>query len=474
MSVGKRIVKNTSVLATSHVLSKILYLVLILILTRYLGTDGFGLYSFALAYTMLFMPLTHMGMNSLLIREIARNRDQGQDVFSAIWPVFLSFSLLTMVVVNALALIISETNQERTVIGALSIFLVFDSWSRFCFAVFRGHERLEYEAVVNIAERVLIFFLTLFAWWQGYDIVLLMFLFAAAQVFKTGLGLFWVRRHFFHFSVRWDSQFVGKFLRESFPFLLFSMFGILSIRIDLIMLKYFFSDEIVGIYNTGRRIAESLYFVPEVLYSALFPALSALYFSERKKFNAIFQQSFQLMFAIALPITISLSMLAPAIIALLFEPAFFEGHIALSWLAINLGILFVKHICVATLGAVGKQREVARVMFLTVILNIMLNYMLIPQYGITGAGVATVIAETITFILILLLTRPVVGQAMFSKRLLRIALAAIAMGVSMFYIRDWNLFVVVVLGSIMYLVCLIMFKAFTVRQLLDLKQWIGR
>ena len=462
MSVGKRIARNTSILAFSHILSKALYLVLIIILTRYLGTEGFGLYSFALAYVMLFMPLTHMGMTSLLIRDIARQREKGQDIFSAIWPLALAFSLLAMLSINGIALVISDIRIERLVIAALSIYLVFDSWSRFAFAVFRGHERLEFEAIVNIVERVTLFIATLIAWWLSLDIVLLMLVFAGTQFVKAALALSWVGRHFFHFHIRWDSEFCWKFLREAYPFLLFSVFSILSIRIDLLMLKYFHTDEIVGIYNVGRRLTESLWFIPEVLYSALFPALSALYLSQREQFRSVFQQAFHYMTVLGLPLAAGIFVLAPQIIAFFFEPEFQEGDIALRWLSVNLGILFMKHLCVAALGAAGKQRVVSNLMLLDGASEYHgLNYLLIPGYVILGAGIATAIAEAITFVLFLFFSKRYLDVPRMSSTISKSVFATVLVAATAWLLQDLHLILVAAISTGTYLILVWLLKMFS-------------
>ncbi|NIS38808.1 oligosaccharide flippase family protein, partial [Candidatus Saccharibacteria bacterium] len=102
MTFGERIVKNSAVLTASHVLSKLINLALVLILTRLLGSDGFGIYSFSLAFVMLFMVFTHLGINTLLIREIARDKSRAKELVGTTLPVILIGSLLVFVLVNGI------------------------------------------------------------------------------------------------------------------------------------------------------------------------------------------------------------------------------------------------------------------------------------------------------------------------------------------------------------------------------------
>ncbi len=76
MSTGQRIIKNSIFLILSQIFSKIFNFGLILVLTRLLGTSGYGLYSFSFSYVSLFVVLTHLGITNLLVREIARNKEE--------------------------------------------------------------------------------------------------------------------------------------------------------------------------------------------------------------------------------------------------------------------------------------------------------------------------------------------------------------------------------------------------------------
>ena len=94
MNTGRTIIKNNLVLNSSHILSKLINLALVLILTRMLGPSGFGIFTFAFAYVILFMMLGSMGINSLLIRDIARNKAEINSFLGISIPIILFLSFL--------------------------------------------------------------------------------------------------------------------------------------------------------------------------------------------------------------------------------------------------------------------------------------------------------------------------------------------------------------------------------------------
>ena len=78
MSKTNRIVRNTLVLNAGHIIAKLMNFALILILTQMLGSKGYGLYSFALAYVMMFMVFTQLGMNTFLVHDLAKDTSRAK------------------------------------------------------------------------------------------------------------------------------------------------------------------------------------------------------------------------------------------------------------------------------------------------------------------------------------------------------------------------------------------------------------
>jgi len=76
MNTARRVAKNTALLLISQAIGKILHFILVIFVARYLGDVGFGKYSFAISFTMLFSVLVDMGLNILITREIARDKSK--------------------------------------------------------------------------------------------------------------------------------------------------------------------------------------------------------------------------------------------------------------------------------------------------------------------------------------------------------------------------------------------------------------
>ncbi len=458
-------------LTTSHVVTKIINLGLVVLLTRLLGREGFGVYSFSFLFTGMFMFLVNLGINSLLVRDIARHKAGAQRLVSTATPAVLILSLLTVVTVNSIALLSGWTPLEKTAIFIFSFYLLFDGWSRFLISVFRAFEKMEYEALVNLTERIALLLSAVLAWLFHLSLIQLIILFSGVELLKAVFAFVLVHRKFVPIRLRFHFPQMYTLLKESFPFALMGIFGTISMRIDIVMIRMFYSSDAVGVYNVARRLVESLTFIPENIVIAFFPAISVLYLHNRPKFNRTFQQALQSMLVIAIPFSIGLFLLARPIIQFLFEPEYLAAYRPLQWFGLWLGVLFMKHIFATTLNAIGRQALFSRLAGLSMVLNAGLNYVLIPLYQIEGASLATLFSEAITALIAFWAVRKYLNLPQWSSFYPKLAGVLMLLAGAGFFLRNSNLLLAVGLIGLIYLILLFLFHIVTLNQITE---WVNR
>lgn len=467
MSTGKRIIKNSIILTTSQVLSKVINLGLILILTRILGKNGFGLYSFSFAYASLFGYLIHLGLNTLLVREIAKHKDQTDALLGRTLPIVILFSGITLLLMNTIAFALELNTLERTVILIFGFYIVFDSIARYFLGVTRAFEQMEYFAITGIVERTFLLVMALICWIFQYSLIYLVILFTLVQLIKAVAAYIIVIKYFTRFKLIWWPEGTWNMLREAYPFALIGIFSIASQRIDLIFLKYFYSTDIVGIYSAARRLIESLNFIPESIFIAIFPALSVLFISQKEKFDLTFQRTLVAVIVIALPISAGFIILAPKIINLLFEPEFLEAAIALKWLAIALLAVFIRYVFAAALSSIGKQQLYAIIMGIALGVNILANLILIPKYQIVGASIAFILSE----LTIIICSVPVISKTVqfswIKTFIPKILLIGILMFITIYIVKDWSLLPIIILSISVYIFLLFILNLVSLSEIKD-------
>jgi O-antigen/teichoic acid export membrane protein len=151
----------------------------------------------------------------------------------------------------------------------------------------------------------------------------------------------------------------------------------------------------VGWYGAAYKPITAVLAIPLTYYIGLFPTLSRTFQQDRAQFEGIIIRSLRLASVVALPIGVGGTFLAGPIVQVLFGDSYANsiGPVQiLSWSAV---IVILRGTLRQSLNAAGRQDLDLRCAGASIILNVSMNMLLIPQYGILGAAVATVVAETL-------------------------------------------------------------------------------
>ncbi len=461
MTSAHRIIRNSAILFSSHVFTKLLNLALVLVLTRMLGSAGFGVYTFAFAFVIMFMVLANLGINSLLTRDVAREKSRVNEFLGYSLPLLLILSLVVVGGINVFLFVLPFDAQSIAAVRIFSLYLFFDNFSRHFIAVFRAFERMEFEAYTNLSERFIMLAVTLIFWRLGLGLIPLLWGFVGVEFLKMAISFYFLRRFFQQLHFRWFGPETRRMIQQAYPFALMIIFGTVAGRIDTVMLKIFHTNQMVGYYNAAHKLIESLTFIPENIVIALFPALSVLFVQDRSQFRNIFQRTFQYILMLALPLAAGLFLLARPIMQLLFEPEYLAGTIALRWLAVALGFTFLKYHFMITLNSVGKQHRFAAIAAVSMLINVGLNAWWIPRHGLLGASLATVVSEASAVVLSFLLVQAYFQPGWLSGLVFRNLLAALGMAGALLLVGSANLFLLIALAASVYLALVFLLRVFT-------------
>jgi len=183
-------------------------------------------------------------------------------------------------------------------------------------------------------------------------------------------------------------------LKDSWPLILSGLAIMVYMRIDQIMLGQMVGDKAVGIYSAAVRISEVWYFVPMAITASVFPAIIEAKKESEELYYKRLQQLYNLMVIISLSIALPITFLYGWIVNLLFGQAYAASGVVLAihiWTGVFvfLGVASGKWFLVENLQRLLLYRTIWGM-----IMNILLNMVLIPGYGVIGAAIATVISQS--------------------------------------------------------------------------------
>lgn len=404
----RRITHNVLFLLSGQIVSKLIAFGYGVLFARLLGPQNFGVYSFVIAYLALFTTISDLGLNRLIMRDVARNPHQLGLYFWNILSLRLALAAAALAVLVG-SLILTGIGGSTVVLAAIAGLTLFPSAVATTLdglAVARQQMNL-----IAISQALLALLTAVFggaALLTGGSLGNLFVALALASVLHASSLLFyWWKHHLLGQPVAQPRFWREAFLR-AWPYALLSFLGVVYFRIDTVMLNFMKGPEVTGQYAAAYRILDASIFVPAALTTAVFPVFAQLHMGHREELWQLYARTMKVLAIAAIPLMGTLAALAPEVIRLFYGLAYEKAVPALRVLSLAIFFVFVHSPTGALLLSAENLKLTLALSFLTASFNIGLNLLLIPSYSIIGAGVATVLSEVASFIIFVLVAQHIV------------------------------------------------------------------
>ncbi len=390
--------RNILRLSVGDFIAKTLYFLSFVYLARVLGVDSYGVLEFALSLQTYLLLLADGGLEFWATREAAQGRDIRQLV-AQVAPLRFGLAIGAFGLLLAVLPLFPDYSQ-------LSLILVLFATTLLVQAVSVKWVFMSQEQMVQVATGLmiaqLVFALAVFGLVrQPAHVVWVPLLRLAGDLAME--GYFW--RRFFRqygrlrFSLSWQGA--RNILPSSSVMGISQGLGLLSYNFDTVLLGFMVGTSAVSWYNAAYRPITALLAMPVTYFLGLFPALSRTYAEGQDAFREIVTRSLRLVSIFAAPVGVGGLFLAKPMILLLFGSAYANSIPTLQILAWSAALVIMRGTFRQGLNAAGRQAVDVRCASLAVGLNVILNILLIPHYGIIGAATATVITDFIWLALLL-------------------------------------------------------------------------
>lgn len=393
-----RIFKNTSWLILGEAISRFLVAILIIFAARILGPTQFGIFSFAIAFCSIFLIFSNFGLNIVTTRELAKNKENEQD-YPGVLSLKIVLSIIAFLFIIFVSLFTISDETIRGVVWILAGYVLIHNFFVFVYSFFRAREQMKYEAGIRILEAFLITLIGFFVLSQIPSVKNLSYAFLIAVlvmlVFVTILLLKTIRpiRSF------WNLNIWKKFLKLSWPLALAYSFSMICIYLDSTMMGFWGQIVEVGWYNAAYRIVGILMIPATLIGTSFLPVLSKLFSQSKKDFQKVVSSLVRLMIVLAILIVIVGILLSSYIINLLYGQAFSPAVLALQILIVMAGLSYIYTSLYIVLISVNQQKKIFWITFVGALVNIILNFILIPRYSLYGAASATLITYIVLVVL---------------------------------------------------------------------------
>ena len=460
MSTVQKVAKNTGIILIGDILFKIISLFVTIYLARYLGTVGFGKYSFVFAYLAFFNIITDLGLQKILIREMARD--------PAITPMLIGNAyiirmILTTIAVGSSALIISlmaYPADTTTYVYIAAFTLVFISFSDFYRTIFEANLRMEYNVIAKLSFKILSASLIFWIIFSNGTLMQVIIALVFSEMVKTLINYSFSRKFV---RARFEIDFrLWKYLfKECLPLALSSVIWVIYYQTDKVMLSIIQGDAPVGIYSAAYKLCEPFSLIPSALMLSLFPLMSAYFKSSKDRLIKSYRLSVKYILVIMLPIAVGTTLLADKIILLVYKAPFAPSKTVLQILIWSMVFAALSLILSNLLVSMNEQRLYTISTGLCVVTNVVLNLSLIPTLSYNGAAIATVATNVVLFLACFYFVSRHLQVLHLHKILAKPAFGSLIMAGFVYYFIEINIFLVVLLAVVVYLLTLLALKTFT-------------
>lgn len=385
---------NTSWLFFEKVLRLISGIFVGIWIARYLGPKDFGLFNYVQSFVGVFAILANLGLDTILVRELVLQKHSQNEVLSTAFllKLFGSFLLILLLI-----FILYYTNESKynvflvLVIASATIFQAFTVIDHY-FQSIVASKYIVYANVFSliISNTIKIILLVNKASLLSFSFVVLYESFFVA-VFYT---YFLIKKSKdLRIKLTFKKQIAYYLLNDSWPVILSGIVISIYMRVDQVIIKQLLNTSAVGQYAAAVRLSEAWYFIPMVISTSLYPAL----INAKKNSKAIYldrlQKLYDLMTWMAIIVAIPMTFFSDWIVQILYGSDYSESGSVLKvhiWTGVFvfIGLAFSSFLTVENLTKKSFYRTL-----LGAIVNIALNYIFIPKYGIIGSAYATLIAQ---------------------------------------------------------------------------------
>lgn len=390
---NQKIAGNTAWLFVDKILRAVGELTIGIWVARYLGPEQFGLLNYAIAFVSMFSAFSTLGLNKIVVRDIVQAPTDKDEILGTAFGLRLLSGLCIAAIAIALILVLRPGETAiHWLVGFAAIALALQASEVVSFW-FQSQVQAKQDIfarssayLITSAAKVGLIFARASVY--AFGIVALLETF----IRSVGLGIVYVFTGQPLLSWKFNFQRAKTLLANSWPLILSGIAVTIYMRIDQIMLGQMVGDDAVGIYSAAVKLSESWYFIPVAIASSTFPLVLAAKQTSESQYKSKLSGLFKIVVAVAYAIAIPVSLTAPQIIIGLFGASYSSASLVLTihvWSGVFTSLGVIRELWMTS-------ENLLTFSFMTTtsgaILNILMNYLLIPQYEAVGAAISTLLA----------------------------------------------------------------------------------
>ena len=364
-----------------------------IIVARYLGPEQYGLMNYVLSYVFLFQTFAIFGLDSIEIREEARHQANFETIIGTAFGIKIITGVIFMILSIATSFVMEADSYTTILVAIYSFSIVLNSFSvirNYFTSIVQNEYVVKAEisrCLLSMAIKIVLLLLHLPLIWfivsYMIDFAFLASGYVVAYHAKIGKLYNW----------KFDKKTALFLLKESFPLLLTSTAVIMYQRIDQVMIGQMVDKTAVGYFSVATRFVEVLIYIPMTLAQTIAPVLVHARERSEQEYEKKCHQFMNFSLWLSLSAAFATSLLANPIVGITFGSAYTPAVLVLQIMAFKVASVALSNTAGTMLVCEGLQKYAILRDAFGCIVCIVLNYLLLPHYGIIAAAYVAIISN---------------------------------------------------------------------------------
>ncbi len=400
-----RIFKNVSWILMCKIVQALLGLVVSMFTARYLGPTNFGTINYAASLVSFFSPIALLGLNEVIVQEFVQKPEAAGKTLGSAVIMSLGSSAVCMVGIAAFAFVTEKGATDTFIVCVLYSTILFFQAIELTQYWFQAKLLSKYTSIISLGAYVA---------FSAYRIFLLIthksvFWFAIANSFDAciiaiaQIVLFNIKSgQKLRFSLVWCKQLISK----GKYYIIANLMVVVFAQTDKIMLKMMIGEEATGLYSVAVHCVNMTAFIFSAIITSSRPVIFESRISSYDKYELNITRLYSVVIYASIIQSVLITLVAYPMINILYGAEYLSAVSALRIVAWYTSFSYVGGIRNIWILAEEKQRYILPVNIIGAVTNVILNFVLIPIWGINGAALASLITQIVSNVIVGYLIKP--------------------------------------------------------------------
>lgn len=462
-----RLAKNFLLTISSSLISQVVVFFTGTYYATKIGTSYFGTVSTVQAIILYFTMVVLFGLQTYGTREIAKNRENLNLVVGNVLTFRFILFILSFIAIIIMSLFFRvNTNSIKILLILYGLTLLPTAmnidW------VFNGIQEMQYNAVYIIIKNVIPF------------ILILIFLKEKSQVYYIPIftlialilgNLYQVYIYFFkekfNLKVNLNKRKFVLYVNFGLPFVISGILAIINANVDKIIIMFTRGSDEAGIYGSAYYIVFFLTNIEAMIFTPIFPLIIDYFNSKNTEaLKKLMNNTSKIITAFIMPLVVGGVLLSKEIIILIFDNSFEAAYLPFTILLLYALILFFREIYGWGLNACNMEKKYLKAVTVSALVNLVLNLIFTPKYGMNIAAIITVFSEVINIIMMRYYAKKVIVVSNY-KNIIRAILPCLIMAVVVIVFKHLHISTLlnILLSALVYIVLILVTKYITLDEI---------